>query len=75
MRKFYFGFFGVFALTYLAYLTWLTGYRAGYDEGANKAWDNARKALAPRVVPATALSSTTPSSAVSPEPVASTDSQ
>ena len=49
MRKFYFGFFGVFALTYLAYLTWLTGYRAGYGQGANEAWDTARKALTPHL--------------------------
>lgn len=65
MRKFYFGFFGVFTLTYLAYLTWLTGYRAGYNEGASKAWVNARKALAPRLVPTTELTNSATSPAFS----------
>jgi hypothetical protein len=49
LKIFYFGFFGVFALTYLAYVTWLTGYKAGYDEGASKAWSTARQALTPHI--------------------------
>lgn len=76
MRTFYFGFFGVFALTYLAYLTWLTGYRAGYEQGATKAWDNARKALAPELVRTTDLGSRTSSSIISTgEPIAVTESE
>lgn len=38
----------VFAAAQLGYATWLAGYRAGYDDGATKAWDNARAALMPR---------------------------
>jgi hypothetical protein len=45
LKTFYFGFFGVFTLIYLAYVTWLTGYKAGYNEGADKAWSSARRAL------------------------------
>ena len=43
----------LFVVAQLAYATWLAGYRAGYDEGAAKAWDDARAALTPREVVAT----------------------
>lgn len=38
----------LFVVAQLAYATWLAGYRAGYDDGAAKAWDDARAALVPR---------------------------
>ena len=37
----------LFAAVQVGYVTWLTGYRAGYDDGATKAWDDAREALIP----------------------------
>ena len=39
---------GLFVVVQLGYVVWLTGYRAGYDDGASKAWDDARGALMPR---------------------------
>lgn len=67
MKTFYFGFFGVFALTYLAYMTWLTGYKAGYDDGAAKAWENANRVMMPHQVPdSTELTTATATAGIIP---------
>ncbi len=43
---------GLIAVVWLSYVTWLTGYRAGFDDGASKAWSQARATLAPHLTDA-----------------------
>lgn len=35
---------------WLVSMTWLVGYRSGYDDGSNRAWETARASLAPHLV-------------------------
>ena len=36
---------GAVAIVWLGYMAWLSGYRQGYNEGSETAWDEARTAL------------------------------
>ena len=48
MSRAFAGALTLFVAAQLGYAVWFAGYRAGYDEGAAKAWDDARAALMPR---------------------------
>ena len=48
MNKSFAAALALFVAAQLGYAVWFAGYRAGYDHGAAKAWDDARAALMPR---------------------------
>ena len=41
---------GLAMSVWLVSMTWLVGYRSGYDDGSNRAWETARASLAPHLV-------------------------
>ena len=48
MKRPFVALLAVFLAGQVGYVTWVAGYRAGYDDGATTAWDDARAALTPR---------------------------
>jgi len=41
-NKSFFVILGAVAIVWLGYMAWLSGYRQGYDEGSETAWNDAR---------------------------------